>query len=404
LTLFVKRFIRLIQPYAEFLRLPDVKRMVIAAWLSRLPTGMMGLSMLLFLRDALGSFKLAGTAVGAYFIAMAISAPVQGRIIDRQGPQKLLRVTGVAQPLMLLALFMIAYFKMSFPLIVGAAILAGIFPAPITTLTRTIWRQRFTDESARKMAFSVDAVTMELCFTVGPLLVALIITLSNPSVGFLITTTMVFAAFLIFMASPALNYWQQSSAEERHLLGPLTDPQLLLLLVVTFGLATAFGLLEVGYPALATSLSLPALAGVLLAVNSVGSAVGGAVYGVMRINMPLERQFGILLGMMVLPLLLHAWVSQLLLLGIIAFIAGATIAPSIAAQSILVSRLAPQKYATEAFTWSSTFIVSGIGAGMASGGALAETYNATTPFIIAALVMAAMTAMSLLLRRGSVIH
>lgn len=400
----MKRFIRLIQPYAEFLRLPDVKRMVIAAWLSRLPTGMMGLSMLLFLRDALGSFKLAGTAVGAYFIAMAISAPVQGRIIDRQGPQKLLRVTGVAQPLMLLALFMIAYFKMSFPLIVGAAILAGIFPAPITTLTRTIWRQRFTDESARKMAFSVDAVTMELCFTVGPLLVALIITLSNPSVGFVITTTMVFAAFLIFMASPALNYWQQSSAEERHLLGPLTDPQLLLLLVVTFGLATAFGLLEVGYPALATSLSLPALAGVLLAVNSVGSAVGGAVYGVMRINMPLERQFGILLGMMVLPLLLHAWVSQLLLLGIIAFIAGATIAPSIAAQSILVSRLAPQKYATEAFTWSSTFIVSGIGAGMASGGALAETYNATTPFIIAALVMAAMTAMSLLLRRGSVIH
>ena len=400
----MKRFIRLIQPYAEFLRLPDVKRMVIAAWLSRLPTGMMGLSMLLFLRDALGSFKLAGTAVGAYFIAMAISAPVQGRIIDRQGPQKLLRVTGVAQPLMLLALFMIAYFKMSFPLIVGAAILAGIFPAPITTLTRTIWRQRFTDESARKMAFSVDAVTMELCFTVGPLLVALIITLSNPSVGFLITTTMVFAAFLIFMASPALNYWQQSSAEERHLLGPLTDPQLLLLLVVTFGLATAFGLLEVGYPALATSLSLPALAGVLLAVNSVGSAVGGAVYGVMRINMPLERQFGILLGMMVLPLLLHAWVSQLLLLGIVAFIAGATIAPSIAAQSILVSRLAPQKYATEAFTWSSTFIVSGIGAGMASGGALAETYNATTPFIVAALVMAAMTAMSLLLRRGSVIH
>ncbi len=400
----MKRFIRLIQPYTEFLRLPDVKRMVIAAWLSRLPTGMMGLSMLLFLRDALGSFKLAGTAVGAYFIAMAISAPVQGRIIDRQGPQKLLRVTGVAQPLMLLALFMIAYFKMSFPLIVGAAILAGIFPAPITTLTRTIWRQRFTDESARKMAFSVDAVTMELCFTVGPLLVALIITLSNPSVGFLITTTMVFAAFLIFMASPALNYWQQSSAGERHLLGPLTDPQLLLLLVVTFGLATAFGLLEVGYPALATSLSLPALAGVLLAVNSVGSAVGGAVYGVMRINMPLERQFGILLGMMVLPLLLHAWVSQLLLLGIVAFIAGATIAPSIAAQSIFVSRLAPQKYATEAFTWSSTFIVSGIGAGMASGGALAETYNATTPFIIAALVMAAMTAMSLLLRRGSVIH
>ncbi len=393
---------RFIHHYAEFLRLPDVGRMVLVAWLSRLPTGMMGLSMLLFLRDTLGSFKLAGTAVGAYFIAMAVSAPVQGRIIDRHGPQKLLRVTGVTQPLMLLAMFMTAYFKMSFPLILGAAILAGIFPAPITTLTRTVWRQRFSDESARRMAFSVDAVTMELCFTVGPLLVALMIALSNPSVAFLITTTLVFAAFLIFMASPALKYWQQSSVEERHLFGPLTDPQLLLLFAVTLGLATAFGLLEVGYPALATALSLPALSGVLLAVNSIGSAVGGAVYGVMRIKLPLERQFGILLGMMVLPLLLHAWVSQLVLLGIVAFIAGATIAPSIAAQSILVSRMAPQKYATEAFTWSSTFIVSGIGAGMAAGGALAETYSATTPFVIAALVMAAMAALSLLLRRGSV--
>ncbi len=397
----MKHFIR---PYAEFLRLPDVGRMVLVAWLSRLPTGMMGLSMLLFLRDALSSFKLAGTAVGAYFIAMAVSAPVQGRIIDRHGPQKLLRVTGIAQPLTLLALFVAAYFKMSFPLIIGAAILAGLFPAPITTLTRTVWRQRFTDESARKMAFSVDAVTMELCFTVGPLLVALMIALSNPSVGFLITTAMVFAAFLIFMASPVLRYWQQSSVEERHLLGPLTDPQLLLLFAVTFGLAIAFGLLEVGYPALATSLSLPALAGVLYAINSAGSAVGGAVYGVMRIKLPLERQFGVLLSMMVLPLLLHAWVSQLLLLGVVAFVAGATIAPSMAVQSILVSRMAPQKYATEAFTWSSTFIVSGIGAGMALGGMLAETYNATTPFVVAALVMAAIAVLSLLLRRRNAVH
>ncbi len=397
----MKHFIR---PYAEFLRLPDVGRMVLVAWLSRLPTGMMGLSMLLFLRDALSSFKLAGTAVGAYFIAMAVSAPVQGRIIDRHGPQKLLRVTGIAQPLTLLALFVAAYFKMSFPLIIGAAILAGLFPAPITTLTRTVWRQRFTDESARKMAFSVDAVTMELCFTVGPLLVALMIALSNPSVGFLITTAMVFAAFLIFMASPVLNYWQQSSVEERHLLGPLTDPQLLWLFAVTFGLAIAFGLLEVGYPALATSLSLPALAGVLYAVNSAGSAVGGAVYGVMRIKLSLERQFGVLLSMMVLPLLLHAWVSQLLLLGVVAFVAGATIAPSMAVQSILVSRMAPQKYATEAFTWSSTFIVSGIGAGMALGGMLAETYNATTPFVVAALVMAAIAVLSLLLRRRNAVH
>ncbi len=388
---------RFIQPYATFLRLPDVGAIVAAAWLARLPTGMMGLSMLLFLRDQLGSFTLAGTAVGAYFIAMAVAAPVQGRIIDRNGPHTLLRVTGIAQPLMLLLLFTTATFKAPFAWVVGAAMLAGAFPAPFTTLARTVWRHRFTDDVSRRMAFAVDAVTMELCFTVGPLIVALVIAISNPQGAFLTTIVMLFAAYWIFISSPILKYWQQSPATERHLLGPLTDPQLVLLFVITFGLTTAFGLMEVGYPALATSLSIPALAGVMLAVNSVGSAVGGAVYGVLHPKLSLERQFSILLGMMVLPLLLHAWVNHLLLLGIVAFIAGATIAPSIAAQSVLISRMAPQKYATEAFTWSSTFIVSGIGAGMAAGGALAETYTARMPFVIAALVMAAMATLALLL-------
>lgn len=389
---------RFIQPYANFLRLPDVSAIVAAAWLARLPTGMMGLSMLLFLRDQLGSFTLAGTAVGAYFIAMAVSAPVQGRIIDRNGPHTLLRVTGIAQPLMLLLLFTTATLKAPFPFVVGTALLAGAFPAPFTTLARTVWRHRFTDDVSRRMAFAVDAVTMELCFTVGPLIVALVIAISNPKGAFLTTILMLFVAYWIFIKSPMLKYWQQSPAAERHLLGPLTDPQLVLLFVITFGLTTAFGLMEVGYPALATSLSIPALAGVMLAVNSVGSAVGGAIYGVLHPKLSLERQFSILLGMMVLPLLLHAWVNHLVLLGLVAFIAGATIAPSIAAQSVLISRMAPQKYATEAFTWSSTFIVSGIGAGMAAGGALAETYTARMPFVIAALVMAAMAGLALFLK------
>jgi MFS family permease len=389
---------RFIQPYADFLRLPDVRRMVVIAWASRLHGGMMGLSMLLFLRDILGSFKFAGVAVGAYFISMAISAPIQGRIMDRHGPHLLLRITGIAQPLLLLTLFAVAHQHASFPIVVMAAAFAGAFPAPITTLARTVWRHRFQDDTTRRMAFSVDAVTMELCFTVGPLIVALLISVASPTAAFMVTIAMTFAAYWIFIKSPMLKYLQQSPATERHLLGPLTDPQLILLFVITFGLTTAFGLMEVGYPALATALSIPALAGVMLAVNSVGSAVGGAVYGVLHPKLSLERQFSILLGMMVLPLLLHAWVNHLVLLGLVAFIAGATIAPSIAAQSVLISRMAPQKYATEAFTWSSTFIVSGIGAGMAAGGALAETYTARMPFIVAALVMAVMALLALLLK------
>jgi predicted MFS family arabinose efflux permease len=50
----------------------------------------------------------------------------------------------------------------------------------------------------------------------------------------------------------------------------------------------------------------------------------------------------------------------------------------------VVSTAAPAKYATEAFTWSSTAIVTGIGAGMAIAGVLVERVGPPAPFGFAA--------------------
>jgi predicted MFS family arabinose efflux permease len=111
-----------------------------------------------------------------------------------------------------------------------------------------------------------------------------------------------------------------------------------------------------------------------------------------------------LLTIMVVPLLLHGAVDQMILFGIAAFLAGVAIAPSIAAQSLLVSRMSPPQYATEAFTWSSTFIVSGIGAGMALGGTLAETVHVKAPFVCAGLVIAAMAVIALAIRAPKAEH
>lgn len=389
---------RLFAPYRAFFALPDVTAMVLTSWLARLPIGMMALSMLLFLRESLGNFQLAGSAVGAYFIAMAISAPIQGRLIDRTGPHVLLRILGIAQPALLFALYLAASSKQSQAIVMITAAAAGFFQAPITVLSRTIWRHRFETDDTRRMAFAVDSVTMELCFTFGPLIVATVIALASPGAAYLTTCAMVFAGFLVFIGAPTLKYWKQEGKTERHFLGPLTDLHLVLVFLISFGLTMGFGLLEVGYPALATSLSLPALAGVMLAINSVGSAVGGAIYGAWHPKLPVERQFAIMLALMVPSLAMHYWLNNIVALGVVAFLAGATIAPSIAAQSLLVARMAPPKYATEAFTWSSTFIVSGIGAGMALGGAIAEGVSAKTPFLVAAILLAVMAAAALLVR------
>ena len=383
--------------YRDFFRQPDVGTLVVVALLSRMPIGMIGLSMLMFLREAFGSFALAGSAVGIYFVAMAVAAPIQGRLIDRVGPRMPLLVTGVVQPLAMLAVLAFVKAGLGYAFVATAAAMAGAFQAPITVLTRTLWRYRFEGEEDRRRAFAIDAVMIEINFTLGPAIVALVLAIAHPTAAYLLATVATVCAFVLFMASPALKYFRREQHARRHMLGPLTEPRLLGVFVATFGLTTGFGLMEVGYPGFATAMALPALGGVFLAVNSLGSAIGGGIFGGLHLRASVERQFALTLGLMAIPLFLHAAVDGPIAFGFVAFIAGGLIAPSITSQSVLVSRLAPSHYATEAFTWSSTFIVMGLGGGMALGGLLVETAGPKSPFVAAGAIVLAMSLLALLI-------
>jgi MFS family permease len=389
----VKRFL---DKYVSFVGQPDVARLLAVAVLARMPLGMVGFSMLMFLREHLGGFALAGTAVGINFVAAAIAAPIQGRIIDRQGPRALLWVTGTMQPLALLGILAAVRLGQPFGIVAACAAAAGAFASPLTTLTRTLWRHRFEREEDRRTAFALDAVAVELNFTVGPAIMAAILAWAGSAAAFGTAIVICVAALLIFVASPALRYFKHEPSVDRHLLGPLTEPRLWLLFATTFGFAMTIGLLEVGYPAYATTLlAAPALGGVLLGVSSLGSATGGALYGGMHFKAPVERQYAAVMALIVLPLFLHAVVGPLALFVVVVLAAGALIAPTIAAQSVLVSRLAPAHYATEAFTWSSTSIISGLGAGMALGGHLVEEPGVRMSFAIGAAVSATMAVLAL---------
>lgn len=382
-------------PYRSFLNLPDVRATLVVAFFSRMPVGMMGLSMVMYLRESLGSFKIAGSVLGVYFLSMAVGAPVQGRIIDRIGPSLPLRVTGILEPISFGLLIAGVWWQWPVASLFAFAVLMGIFSPPITVLTRTLWRHRFDTDQDRRMAFSVDSVLMEINFTVGPALIGIILAVTNPRTAILFAWTMLVMSIAVFFKSPALKYWQQEEPGERHLLGPLTDPKLVLLFAIVFGLTTACGLLEVGYPAYATAIGLPAFSGLLLSLNSLGSAIGGAIFGGLRIEKPVERQFAALLALFSIPLLLHGVIDQHVAFALIAFCAGFTISPAFASQALMVSRIAPAKYATEAFTWSSTFIVCGLGAGMALGGTLSETVHVKAPFVTGGLLMLSMAGLAL---------
>jgi len=366
--------------YASFFRLPDVARLLAMAVLARMPLGTVTLAMLLHVRALTGSFAAAGATVGAYLGASAITAPFVGRFIDRRGPRLALLVTGIGCPAALLVLWLAKPLALTTPTMWLVAALAGALSPPISVLTRTMWRYRFEDESARTLAFALDGVLIEFSFTAGPALIALLLALGSPAVAF--GAAFVFATLAVptFVASPALRYWQHDPHARRHLLGPLTEPRLLAVFATTFLLTLALGLLEVGYPGFAANVHRPPLAGLLIAVNSIGSAVGGLIYGGLHIALARERQLRWILALLVLPLALQSLIASAGLLAIVAFVAGLCIAPSLTVVTLLISSYAPARYATEAFTWSATCIVSGIGAGNALGGLLLEHYDPAIVF------------------------
>lgn len=369
------------------------------AVLARMPLGTVTLAMLLHVRALTGSFAAAGAAVGVYLGAAAAIAPLIGRWTDRRGPRMPLLVTGTLCPAALLVLWLAGPLALPTRVLWLVAGIAGAFSPPIAVLTRTMWRHRFDDDDdARKTAFALDAVLVELSFTAGPALIALLLAVGSPAVAFGAAWLFAVLAVPTFVASPALRYWRHERHAERHLLGPLTEPRLLVVYATTFLLTCSLGLLEIGYPGFAAQARNPPLAGVLIAVSSIGSAIGGLVYGGTHLALAPERQLRRVLGVLVLPLAAHAVIVSAGWLALAGFAAGLCIAPALTMVTILISSHAPVRYATEAFTWSATCIVSGIAAGNALGGVLLERVNPATVFACSALAALVATGCAFALR------
>jgi predicted MFS family arabinose efflux permease len=390
----------LLTHYAAFFRLPGIPRLLATALVARMPVGMMSLALLMHLRELSGSFAFAGGIVGTYFIAMAVSAPIQGRLADRYGPRGIVIVTGTVQPIALGLLLFAEPLHLSLAAIAPVAVIAGAFVPPISVLTRTLWRHRFESADDRRTAFAVDSVLIEINFTLGPALVGLALLLGTPAMAFGLTWVISACAAPLFVLSGAHRYWKYSPGEAHHLLGPLTEPRLLIAYAASAALTFSFGMLEVGYPGFAARAGMPAFGGALLAICSIGSALGGVAYGGMQFALPLERQLPRLLLLLAVPFGAHALATSAWVLAPLAFVAGLMIAPALTALSLLVTRYAPARYATEAFTWMSTCIVSGVGAGMAVGGQLVEAVGPWGAFASAAAAGVVAALVSLPLQRS----
>jgi predicted MFS family arabinose efflux permease len=191
----------------------------------------------------------------------------------------------------------------------------------------------------------------------------------------------------LFVGSRALRYMKVQPAATRSLLGPIADARLVHVFLLTIVIAMGFGCIEVGYPGFGAAMGTVAIGGVLLACNSIGSALGGFAYGGLHLGVPPQRILPRVLAIMVVPLALHTLTMNVWLLCLLAFCSGALIAPALTSVMLVISAHAPERYATEAFTWSSTCILGGIGLGAMVAGRVVQAWGPQAVLGLAACTM-----------------
>ena len=369
--------------YLNVWRLPSAPVLLLAGFAGRMPSAMVPLALLLMVQQRTGSFAVAGLASATLGIAMAVMAPMLGRLADRRSPRVVLLTEAVLYPVLLAVLVAVVLSGQPTVAIVAASAAAGAATPLVSGTVRALWAR--TDPALRPTAYALDATATELVFVAGPTVVATLAVFASPSAAVAVAGVLAVVGALGLSFSAAMRAWTPAPAVRTGLFSTVLAPGMPRVLVSGSALMLGFGGLEVAVPAFAERAGSPGMSGVLLAVWSLGSVAGGLWFGARVVSTSLPRQYrwgllGVTIGMVPLAAVSSPWA-----LGVLLFLGGTAIAPTLTVQSSLVGSIAPRHATTEAFTWLSTIAFGASAVGAAVGGALIESsYGVSGSLVLAA--------------------
>jgi MFS family permease len=392
-----------LRQYQAVWRIPGARSLLVTSIVARLGVGINSLALLLLVADVTGHYTPAAIASGIYAFAGAAVSPIAGRLADRVGPAPVLRVTGIAHPLALVAL-VFATRTDRIGLIWGAAALAGATYPSLTAAVRGTWMALTAPEGdhhhLRTTALAAEASLFEMVFVAGPILVAAFVALANPGAALLLSAVVTLVGTLRVASGTAIRARRPDPDRvTTRGLGPLREPGFVALLFCVGGLGSAFGASGVAIPAYAAQHAgggnSETVAGILLAVWGVGSAVGGVWFGTQQFALPMSKQFAWLLVGVAVSLALPAVMPNAVAMGVTLLVGGATIAPALVAENALAGRITPASMHNEVYTWVLTISVAASALGGSIAGLLIDHGGVAWAFLFCAatiLVGAVVTA------------
>src|SRR4051794_29356135 len=208
--------------------------------------GALGLLMILRTHELTGSFAGGGLVAASYTIALGVSNPALARVIDRAGQTLVLRIGAVISA-SAMAAFALAG-DAPVPALMGIAALAGAAQPPIGASMRSLWPVLAPDADLRHAAYALEGAAGEIIYIIGPVVIVGVIGAWSLEAALLTCSATVLLGDWLFSFHPASRGWRPTRLAERHLLGALRGPGVVVLIAAFALCGLAVGAVEVGVP------------------------------------------------------------------------------------------------------------------------------------------------------------
>ena len=366
-----------VSTYSSLLKTPGVSRIIAAQLTARFPFGMLSLAFLLHIERIHHSYGAAGLVLGAMSIGQAIAGPMTSRLMGVLGMRVVLWTT---LAFCSVAVAAIGIFVMPIPVTMGVAFFAGLSMPPIQPAVRTIYPKMVNSRQLTPL-FSLDASAQEIIWIAGPVAITFVSTQIGTVEGILMSVAIMLAGGCWFISSPEVGRVRIPRSKRRF--GTvLARPPVLLATVVGFLLIGSCAAVEAGV--VATFGEGSPLAGIVLAIWSLGSLVGGLAFGHIPIGpwATARRMFLVFVGVVLSTFMLWSWWGLSLTL----LIAGVGIAPALAVLFAIVSASVKFSDTAEAYGWVGTGQLIGAALGSAGAGFLIDDVGAVGAFWVAGVL------------------
>jgi MFS family permease len=352
-----------------------------AGLIARVPSAILGFSTLLLVQATTGSFTTGGLVAGAVVVARAIVGPVLGRIADRNGQRRILRFTAAAHLLAVFALLWMAEQRFSPLALVAVGFVAGASLSPIGSFTRARWSHIYRGDELLKTAFVLESILDDLVWIFGPAAAAFISATVNPASGLILSGLCGCVGSLLLSIQRFTDTPVPHADTVHQRFNPFHSGRIVAILLSGLVVGLAYGINDISAIAITREDGIPAYAGFILGVFSIGSIVGGAVYGTMTSR---RSPYGMFVGttiFMAVTWIPLAFAPDTLWVMGIGLIAGSAAAPFAIAANRAVEASTPPAVVTEALAWVVTTLLAGMAAGSLLGGVIIDRFGAHGGFV-----------------------